>query len=120
MKERSHRLDRVADLIRQELSLLLERQVHDPRIGFVTITSVRLTPDLRTAHVAVSILGDKGMEERSLLGLAAAQGFLRRELSHRLALRHTPALTFALDRTLEVENRIEELLRQSQEKPSEE
>lgn len=114
--EHSHRSERVADLIRRELAGLLEREVKDPRVGFVTVTGVELTPDLRSARVAVTILGEAPQQQDSLKGLAAAQGFLRHELAKRLGLRHTPTLEFHLDRTLESEQRIEELLRQMRQK----
>ena len=113
----SHRAERVADVIRRELGLLLERDVKDPRVGFVTITRVDLTRDLRNARVAVTILGDAEQRKKSLAGLAAAHGFLRRELAHRLELRHTPEIEFYLDASLESEQRIEELLQQIKEKP---
>jgi ribosome-binding factor A len=117
-REHSHRAERVADLIRRELGELLEREVKDPRVGFVTVTRVEVTRDLRSAWVAVTILGDDAQKKKeSLRGLAAAQGFLRHELAQRLGLRHTPALEFHLDPTLESEQRIEALLRQIHQKP---
>jgi len=116
MKEHSHRPERVADLLRQELSQLLEREVKDPRVGFVTITRVGVTRDLQTARIGVTVLGDANQVEQSLAGLAAAQGFLRHQLARRLGLRHTPALLFELDERLESEQRIEELLRQIRQK----
>ena len=115
--EHSHRSERVADLIRQELALLLEREVKDPRVGFVTVTRVMVTRDLRSARVFVTILGDEPQKQDSLKGLAAAQGFLRHELSQRLGLRHTPSLEFLLDKGVESEERIEQLLREIREKP---
>ena len=116
-REHSHRAQRVADVIRRELSGLLEREAKDPRIGFVTVTHVEVTPDLRSARVAVSVLGDEPQKKESLTGLAAARGFLRHELAQRLGLRRTPELEFYLDQSLESEQRIEELLRQIQQKP---
>jgi ribosome-binding factor A len=116
LREHSHRTERVADLIRTELAQLLERDVKDPRVGFVTVTRVDVTRDLRTARVAVTVLGEKDQKKDSLRGLAAAQGFLRHELAQRLGLRHTPALEFYLDESLEAESRIEALLRQIREK----
>ena len=116
-REHSHRTERVADLIRQELARLLERDVKDPRVGFVTVTRVEVTRDLRNARVAVTILGDGQKKKDSLTGLAAAQGFLRHELGQRLGLRHTPALEFHLDQSLASEQRVEELLRQIRQKP---
>ena len=116
MRDHSHRTERVADLLRQELSQLLEREVRDPRVGFVTITRVELTRDLQTARVGITVLGDETQKKQSLQGLSAAQGFLRRQLARRLGLKHTPALVFELDQSLESEQRIEELLRQIRQK----
>lgn len=112
MKAPSHRPERVADLLRQELSNLLEREVKDPRVGFVTITRVDVTRDLQTARVGVTVLGDAKQVKQSLEGLSAAQGFLRHQLARRLDLRRMPALLFELDQRLASEQRIEELLRQ--------
>ena len=112
MRDHSHRTERVADLIRQELGQLLEREVKDPRVGFVTVTKVEVTRDLHNARVGVTILGDEAQKKESLAGLAAAQKFLRYELAQRLGLRYTPALEFHLDQSLEGEQRIEELFRQ--------
>lgn len=112
MKEHSHRPERIADLIRHELALLLEREVKDPRIGFVTITSVHVTPDMGTARVGVTVLGSAEKQADTLKGLAAASGFLRTALARRLQLRRTPALRFEIDELVESERRIEELLAQ--------
>ncbi len=117
MQERTRRAERIADLIRQELGELLERKLKDPRIGFVTVTEVNLSGDLRAARVSVSILGDQQQRKKSLEGLAAAKNFLRYQLAQRLRLRHTPEVEFQLDRTLESEERIEELLRRVREEP---
>ena len=73
MRQPSHRTERVADLIRQELGQLLEHEVKDPRVGFVTVTHVTVTRDLRTAHVRVTILGDASQQRQSLEGLVAAR-----------------------------------------------
>jgi ribosome-binding factor A len=112
MQEGRHRTERVADLIRQELAQLIQLEVKDPRVGFVTITRLTLTRDLRIARVFVTAPGDPSQQKESLLGLAAAQGYLRRELAHRLRLRHAPVLEFRLDELTESEERIDELLRQ--------
>ncbi|MSO20948.1 MAG: 30S ribosome-binding factor RbfA [Acidobacteria bacterium] len=106
----SHRPERIADQIRHELAMMLERDVKDPRIGFVTITGVRVTPDMGTARVGVTVLGDEEKKAESLKGLEAASGFLRSELARRLQLRRTPALRFEFDELVESERRIEEML----------
>ena len=111
--EHSRRAERMADLVRQELGLLLERSVKDPRIGFTTITEVQMTGDLRTARVYVSILGSDEQRKKSMEGLTAAAKFLRHELAVRLNLRYTPEIEFILDRSQELGDRIDELLRRT-------
>lgn len=106
---------RLGQQIRAEISELLLRGLKDPRIGFATITAVRLTPDLRQARVAVSVLGSAEEQKRTLEGFRAARSYIRRELAHRLNLRRTPELEFTLDRSAEQAARIDELLRQTHE-----
>ena len=103
----------MADQIRRALGELLERAVKDPRIGFATVTEVLLTGDLRIARVYVSILGDDGKKQQGMEGLAAAKKFLRHELAQRLRLRYTPEIEFHLDRSQELNDRIDELLRRT-------
>ena len=105
--KRSHR---VAHLIQQELAKLLVEGLKDPRVGFVTVTEVRVTDDLRAAVCCVSIFGSDEARQESLEGLHAAAGFLRREVGHRLKLRYAPMLTFSHDKSLDRAQRVEELL----------
>ena len=109
------RTNKVADLIRDEVSRLLLRDLRDPRIGFVTITGASVTPDLRSARIFVSVLGDDGTREDSLQALNHAAGFVRRELFRNLRLRHSPSVTFVLDESIDRGARIEEVLREIQE-----
>jgi ribosome-binding factor A len=104
------RADRVADLVKMEISDLLLKQVRDPRIGSVTITGVKVTDDLRTARVFFVELGKDQCSEEVRAGLAKATGFLRRELGGRLRLRCVPELLFAYDPSFAYGNRIERLL----------
>jgi ribosome-binding factor A len=104
------RADRVADLIKMEISDLLLKQVRDPRIGFVTITGVKITDDLRTARVFFVELGKDQCSEEVQAGLGKAAGFLRRELGRRLQLRCVPELLFAYDPSFAYGNRIERLI----------
>jgi ribosome-binding factor A len=106
------RLDRVNQLIREEISLLLQRELKDPRLGFVTVTHVETSPDLRIAKVFVSVLGDESQWKASLTALASARGFVRNWLRQHLDLRQTPELDFRADRSMEHAARIQELLRQ--------
>ena len=97
----SRRTERVNQLLREEISELL-RQAKDPRLdSFVTVTEVVISPDLRQAKVFVSILGDEKEQERVLAGLAAASGFLRRQLAPRLTMRFVPELAFLRDDSIE-------------------
>jgi ribosome-binding factor A len=103
------RTGQVGDLVRAELASLIQRELRDPKVGFVTITGVKLSPDLRHARVFVSVLDEK-QEEESVAGLQRAAGFLRRELASRLQLKNVPALVFEADPSLRQGARIEELL----------
>ena len=105
--------ERIADVIRAELARALREEVRDPLLGFVTLTGVRLAPDLRSARVYVSVLG--GDAEQTLAGLRRAAPFLRRILARRAGLRFTPDLRFVFDPTLESGPRIDELLRRTHE-----
>jgi ribosome-binding factor A len=109
----TRRTEQVGDLIKEELSRLLEREAKDPRIGFVTLTDVEVSPDLSLARVYFSVLGDEQRMQESLAALARARGFLRRELSQRLSIRSVPDLQFHLDRSIERGQRIADLLRQA-------
>ena len=112
------RPDRVADQIRGELASLLTRDVHDPGIGFVTLTRVRVTPDLQQAHVYYTALGDEKSRRNTELALARATGFLRRQIGARLRLKRTPELTFHYDESIAGQDRIEQLLSEIQAKPA--
>ncbi|HXO20478.1 MAG TPA: 30S ribosome-binding factor RbfA [Thermoanaerobaculia bacterium] len=106
----SRRTDRVADLIRAELSDLLLRSVHDPRIRLVSITGVDVSPDLKRAVVRVSALGEDDSRQQTVEALRHARGFLRSELANRLRTRVTPELVFELDRGAEHSQKISDLL----------
>jgi ribosome-binding factor A len=94
------RLQRVNQLIREEISLVLQRELKDPRLGFVTVTEVDVAKDLRTAKVYVSVLGTEADWQGSLQALAHARGFIRGWLTPRLRLRAIPHLTFHPDRSM--------------------
>lgn len=108
----SRRQRKVANLIQQELSDLVARKLRDPRVEGVTITEVNVTPDLRTADVFVSKLGEDEDMREALAGLNAAAGYLKRELAPRLDLRFMPDLRFHVDRSWQQSARIEALLEQ--------
>jgi ribosome-binding factor A len=104
------RPDRVADQIRSELGLLLTREVHDPGIGFITITRVQMTPDIQQARVFYTALGDDKARKASGQALGRAIPFLRRQIGSRLRLRRVPELTFIYDESVAGQDRIEQLL----------
>jgi ribosome-binding factor A len=106
---RSDRMRRVDEGVKQVLSDALA-QVKDPRVGFVTVTAVETSPDLRHATVYVSVLGDAGVRRRTLDGLRSAHGFLQRRVAAELHLKHTPTLEFAYDDSIDRGFRIDELL----------
>jgi ribosome-binding factor A len=104
------RPDRVADQIRGELATLLTRDVHDPGVGFVTITRVHVTPDLQHARIFFTALGDEKARTNSSRALERATPFLRRQIGSRLRLRRVPELTFVFDESIAGQDRIEQLL----------
>jgi ribosome-binding factor A len=98
----SRRTERLNKTIKQEISWLLEREVNDPRLStLISVTRVSVSPDLTYAKVFVSILGNEESKAEMLAGFNAASGFLRRELSSRLRLRHIPQLSFRYDDSIE-------------------
>jgi ribosome-binding factor A len=101
---------RVADQIRSELATLLAREVHDPGIGFITLTRVQVTPDLQQARVYYTALGDDPTRRNSARALERAAPFLRRQIGSRLRLRRTPELTFVFDESVAGQDRIEQIL----------
>lgn len=108
----STRTDRVSDLIKDEISRLLLREVRDPRVGFVTITGATVSPDLKNVRVFVSILGEPQARQESLKALNSAAGYFRRTLFRNLGLRFAPTVRFQLDESLDQGDRIERVLRQ--------
>jgi ribosome-binding factor A len=106
----SARMRRVNEAIRQVLSDALAGDLKDPRVGFVTVTEVNTSPDLRHARVYVSVLGPDAEREATLDGLRSAHGFLQGRIAGELHLRHTPELRFVYDDTAERAARVERLL----------
>ena len=113
-----YRTDRVGALLQAALSELLLRSVKDPRVGMVTITGVKLSPDLKHASVYVSTLGDGAAQARMLAGLASARPFLQSQAGRRLGLRFTPELRFEVDPSIDIAARLERLLRVAQPPPA--
>lgn len=106
------RLDRLNDLLREEISALL-REMKDPRLaGLITITRVEVSEDLSRARVFFSVLGTEAQWESTMQALASAAGFLRRELAHRITLRRIPELHFIADTSMEKAGRVLDLMHQ--------
>ncbi|MDP8230547.1 MAG: 30S ribosome-binding factor RbfA [Candidatus Gorgyraea atricola] len=95
------RTDRVRKQLMKELSMILQEELKDPRIGFVTITRIDLTGDLRYAKIYFSVLGDESKKEASLEGIESAAGYIRRLIGEKLKLKYVPELSFRLDKSAE-------------------
>ncbi len=108
----NRRQDRVGALIQRELSEIIHRVVKDPRIAFCTITHVDVSSDLKYVDVNVSVIGNIEDKEDTLVGLKSASGFIRSEISRRLALRYSPELRFNLDDSVDHLMKIDGLLKQ--------
>ena len=106
------RPDRIGDQIRAEVSDMLVRELHDPGFGFLTITRVRVTPDLQLARVYYTTMGDAEARRNTDRAFGRASPFIRRQLGRRLRLRRTPELEFVFDESIEGQDRIERLLQE--------
>jgi ribosome-binding factor A len=104
------RMRRVNEAILEVLAAAIATELKDPRIGFVTVTDVDTSPDLRTARVYISVLGDAEQRESSLSGLASSHGFLQAKIASEMRLKRTPTLTFHYDESLDRGDRISRLL----------
>ncbi|HEY3174639.1 MAG TPA: 30S ribosome-binding factor RbfA [Candidatus Polarisedimenticolia bacterium] len=104
------RHEKVSDLVRDEVARLVQTELHDTRLGFVTVTGVSMSGDLKHAKVFVSMLHEGPAREDSLAALKAARGFIRRRLGQTLRLRYTPEIAFAMDTSIEYGSHIEALI----------
>jgi ribosome-binding factor A len=114
----AERMRRVDEAMREVLSDVLSHELKDPRVGFVTVTDVKTSPDLRHARVYVSVLGDADAVSASLEGLESAHGFLQGRIGSELRLKNTPALQFVHDDTAERAQRLEQLMEEQSESQS--
>jgi ribosome-binding factor A len=105
------RASRVGEQMKKEMSDIISKKIKDPRVGFVTVTEVKVTGDLQQAKVYISVLGDERQRHDTLVGLAKAKGFIRSEIGRRIRLRKTPEIMFEFDEAIERGNRIESILR---------
>ena len=104
------RRDRVTEAIRKEVSLIIHEKLKDPRLGFVTVIKVELTPDLRLAKIFYSVLGKEEEHKKTKEALDSALGFIRRLIAQRIRLRLVPEISFKEDRSAEYSIRIQEAL----------
>ena len=109
------RVERLGGQIQQEVSEIISRKIKDPRLGFVTVTAVRMTRDLRYASIYVSVIGDESAVKNSISCLEGAASFIRHELGKRLHIRHIPELRFRYDESPKQGARIEGILRKLKE-----
>ena len=106
------RIEKLQELIKQEVGKMLLYDIKDPRIGFVTVTDVEMTGDLREAKIFVSIMGNEEQIKDTTDGLKSALGFIRREIGKRIRLRFTPEISFAPDKSLDYSEHIQKILLQ--------
>ena len=106
------RQERVADLIRDEVSEIIQREMDDPRLGMVSITRVEMSPDLRYARIFVSVYGSDDERKQAILALNNGSGFIRRTLAPRLRMRAIPNISFRLDSSMEHAEQIARILRE--------
>lgn len=106
----SHRIDKVESLLKEEISLIFLHKFDDHDYGFITVTNVKVSPDIKIAKVYISIF-EKEKREIALEKIKAKSGFIRTELAHRVNLRYTPELKFFIDDTLEYAENIERLIK---------
>jgi ribosome-binding factor A len=104
------RSDRVGDLIRKEIAVMLLGEIRDPRVALVTITKVSVTDDLQQAKVYFTTLGDEDERGEALKGLQSASGFIKRTLAQRVSLRRIPSIRFTYDSSIEYGDHIEQLI----------
>ena len=104
------RKDRVGDLIKREIAQIVQNQLKDPGLGFVTITGAKLSADLKQARIFYSVLGDEDSKEKTAAALKRASGFIQNEVGRNLKLRYTPEIVFQFDGSVEYGAHIEELI----------
>jgi len=104
------RIEKIQELMKQEISKIILQELKDPRIGFVTVTQVELTRDLRNAKVYVSLMGNEQQIKDCWVGLNSSLGYIRREIGQRIRLRCTPEIVFQIDKSLDYSAHIQELL----------
>jgi ribosome-binding factor A len=108
------RMRRINEVLREVVGAAISGELSDPRIGFVTVTAVETSPDLRTAKVFVSVLGDEEEREATLEGLRSSHGVIQSRIAAETRMKRTPTLTFHYDDTIEKASRVSELLQEEE------
>lgn len=111
-KKESHRKERVAGLIKQEVSRIILQELSDPRAGFCTVTRVGISGDMKSAVIYVSVLGEEAEQRTTMRGLEHARGFIQRRLFEELKLRNPPVIRFQIDHSIEKSIKISQILRE--------
>lgn len=109
-RAREHHRNRVQETLREEISVIIDGELTDPRIGSTTVTEVALELGGKSGHVYIAVNGDEAEEDRTLEGLKAARGYIRSQLLERMGVRHLPELSFHIDRTEKINARMDTLL----------
>jgi ribosome-binding factor A len=104
------RVSRIGEQMKKELSQIIQREIKDPRLGFVTVTGVEVSGDMQLAKVFISTMGNEEQKGNSIKALEKAKGFIRSELGRRIQLRHTPDLVFKTDESIEYGSKIQSIL----------
>ena len=112
------RQERVAQALKEEVSKIILQELRDPRLGFVTVTRIKMAPDLRSAQVFVSVLGDQGAERLTMAALRKAAGYIQQGIGDRLSLKYTPVLRFTVDDSVKRSVRLSEVIRKALEESS--
>ncbi len=110
------RTQRLASELKHQIGRIVHDELKDPRIGFVTVTHVEITPDLQFAKVFFSVLGDKREKDAAKKGLESAGGFIKRLIGQRVKMRYSPELKFVLDESYEYAQHIDEILKKEKDK----
>ena len=111
------RLERVNEELKREISQIVQYELKDPRLGFITVTKVEVTPDLRYAKVYYSVLGSVQEEAKTQQGLASSAGFIRKLVGKAIKMRYTPELAFELDKSAEYSVNVFKLLEEIKDEP---
>ncbi|HZU33639.1 MAG TPA: 30S ribosome-binding factor RbfA [Candidatus Angelobacter sp.] len=107
---RQHHRERVTETLKEEIGVIIEGELGDPRIALCSVTEILMAPDGKSARVYIEVAGDEQEAEQTLKGINAAKGYIKRELLIRLGVRHIPELTFVIDRSQEYGSRIDDIL----------